>query len=80
MTSAQQEFDKTYISVSEICEELQVNRSSVMHAKKKGLLPNSIDVCKGTTTLWKRAEVMEYLSAWKLAIKSRRELAAKAPR
>lgn len=77
MQTAQREFDATYISVSEICDRLKINRSSVMHAKKKGCLPNAVDVCHGTITLWRRAEVAEYLDAWERVLMSKRELAEK---
>lgn len=68
----QQEFDEKYISSSEICKTLEVNRSSILYARKTGLLPEPIIIGEGHTCLWLRNEVQEKLNAWKLMLGIRR--------
>lgn len=41
--SAQETFDKTYISSSEICKRLAIPRSTIASWKKTGKLPNPIE-------------------------------------
>lgn len=68
----QQEFDDTYITSSEICQELEIDRASLVHARKRGLLPNEISVHNGQIFIWKRAEIRPFLDNWKFAIQFRR--------
>lgn len=67
----QQEFDKRYITTSEIVETLGISRSTVHVARVSGKLPDPIDV-HGQVFIWERARVQEYLDAWKLMLDTRR--------
>jgi predicted DNA-binding transcriptional regulator AlpA len=74
MPTAQEEFDKTYITSREICQYLNINRSTIVQGKQRGLLPEPIliDGGSGQVQLWKRSEVMPYLDAWRINLKARR--------
>ncbi len=72
--TAQERFDKTYISASDICNRLKVCRSSIGAARKRGLLPEPIVVALGSMSiyLWERDIVRPYVDAWELTLKARR--------
>lgn len=70
--TAQEEFDSTYISSSEICTELKVSRSTLVNARRSGLLPDPIVVNGVQFHLWKRDTVAPYLEAWEIMLKRRR--------
>lgn len=72
LPSAQQEFDDTYITSSEIGKELNVCRATIVQARRKGLLPDPIVVNGAQIYIWKRAIVRPYLDAWKLMLQARR--------
>jgi hypothetical protein len=65
MDTAQQRFDKTFITSAEICREVGVNRTTVLSAKNRGLLPDAILV-NDLVCIWERATVRPYIDAWKL--------------
>jgi predicted DNA-binding transcriptional regulator AlpA len=60
----QEEFNKTYITSSEVRQFMGVSRSAMIHARIKGYLPNPISV-EGQLTIWKRAFIEPYVLAWK---------------
>lgn len=70
--SAQEKFDNTYISSSEICRELGVTRATIVNARRRGLLPDPVIVNDIQLYLWERETVQPYLNAWSLMLKSRR--------
>lgn len=70
--TAQQEFDETYISSSEICAELGISRATLVHGRRRGLLPDPIVVNSIQLYLWKRKEVRPYIDSWHLHLKARR--------
>lgn len=72
--TAQQVFDETYISASEICRTLGVSRCSVTNAQKRELLPEPIKLEQGGAyvCLWLRAQVQPALSAWQLMLAARK--------
>ena len=75
--SAQQKFDETYISSSEICRQLGVSRAAIVNARRRGLLPDPIVVNDIQLYLWERETVQPYLEAWHFMLRSRRgELSA----
>jgi predicted DNA-binding transcriptional regulator AlpA len=75
--NAQIRFDKAYITSGEICDRLGLCRTSVLQAKKRGTLPDSVMV-GGTMLIWERAKVEPYLDAWSLILRTRRATAAPA--
>lgn len=61
--TAQEEFDAKYISSSEICKTVGVTRAAVIQARKKGILPDPINI-DDHLFLWLRADVTEKIDAW----------------
>ena len=76
--TAQQRFDRFYIASAEICKELGVNRTTVLAAKKSGLLPDPVLVNDKLVCLWERERVRPYIDAWKLVLHARRGSAQEA--
>lgn len=70
--TAQQEFDETYITSSEIGQELGVCRATLVHARRRGLLPDPIVVNGAQIFIWKRDVVRPYIDAWRLMLQARR--------
>lgn len=68
----QEKFDTMYITSTEIAKTLNVERSSVLHARRRGLLPNPIIVKGVPAIIWERDTLKPYLDAWEIALKSRR--------
>lgn len=75
--TAQQVFDETYISASEICRTLDVTRGAVTGAQRRGLLPEPIKLEQGNAylCLWVRSQVQPALSAWALMLGTRKRAA-----
>ena len=69
--TAQEEFDKRYITSSEITRTLNISRSTLMDARRRGKLPNAIFV-QGQIYIWRREDVERYLSAWSTVLDARR--------
>lgn len=66
--TAQQEFDEMYITSSEITEMLDISRSSLLRARRRGQLPQPIMI--GSTerpavVFWRRIDVAGILQSWK---------------
>lgn len=74
MTTPQEEFDRKYITSSEITSVLGISRSSLMEARKKGKLPGAIYLQRNLY-IWERAVVGAYLQAWKTIIEARKATA-----
>jgi hypothetical protein len=70
--TAQQRFDRFYITSAEVCKEVGVNRTTVLSAKKSGLLPDPVLVNDKLVCLWERQRVRPYIDAWKLVLHARR--------
>lgn len=71
--SLQEQFDRTYISSTEICRRLELNRSSVFHGARTGKLPAEAIVIRRTNgdphiTLWLRELAEPMLAEWSKAI------------
>ena len=62
----QQEFDAIYITSSEIRQELNINRTDLFFAIKRGDMPNpGIVINSGRIHLWKRDIARPYIDSWK---------------
>jgi hypothetical protein len=74
--TAQDEFDATYITSSEICAELKITRATIIMGRKRGMLPDAIEVRRPggepQLVLWRREKVRPFLDAWKLTLQARR--------
>jgi len=71
-TTPQERFDALYITSNEIQERMGVVRSSILHARQRGMLPDPIMVRGVNTFIWERDGIEEYLKSWELSLKSRR--------
>ncbi len=72
MLTAQQKFDELYITGFEIAQRLNVPRSTVLHARRRGMLPDPIAVPGSGAFIWERASVQKHLDAWALNLQARR--------
>lgn len=74
--TAQQRFDRLYISSSEICRALGVTRTTVLSARRRRLLPEPIAVNGSTLYIWERHTAQPYIDAWRLILDTRRNYTA----
>ena len=69
--SAQTEFDSKYISSIEICQQMAINRTTILHAVRDGKLPKPIAILKPNGSchiqLWVREQVAPIMSEWSAA-------------
>lgn len=72
VTQNQAAFDAKYITGSEICEQLQVSRASLLYARNKGILPDPVVIRGSGTYIWVRAEIVQNLEKWKHSLQIRR--------
>jgi hypothetical protein len=76
--SLQERFDETYISSTEICQRLDVNRSTVFNGARAGKLPEGIEIKRANggahIMLWLRSEAEPMMEEWQKAISARKGL------
>lgn len=70
--SAQKRFNDTYITSIEICKRLNVPRSAVFHARRRGELPTPITMEGIQLHIWERKEVEPLLKDWADSLRVRR--------
>ena len=70
--SAQQRFEDRYVTSQEICKRLHITRATVVHARRRGLLPDAIAVPGVQLIIWERAAIERYVAAWELMLRARR--------
>lgn len=71
--TAQQRFERNYITASEIYRSHGVTRAGLMGARRRGLLPDAVLV-DGGMCIWERTEgILRALEAWKLMLDVRRK-------
>lgn len=68
----QKRFDELYISSTEIASTLGINRASIFHARKRGMLPEPIIVNDSQLYLWERTSIMGIIEAWKQSLDFRK--------
>lgn len=68
----QARFDAIYISSNEIAADVGVSRTAVLHARKRGLLPDPIVVNGNQIIIWERDVVAPFVAAWKTILGVRR--------
>lgn len=76
-TEIEEDFDKTYITASELCLIIGVDRSVLFTGGKKGgiagpKLPCSFSILHGNLTLWNREFILPYAEEWKTNLQVRR--------
>jgi hypothetical protein len=77
LTDPQKEFNEKYITVSEICDILDVHRAMISIWKSKGSLPGAISVGFGKTdrvsqSIWVREQIMPKINELKTYLEKRR--------
>lgn len=68
----QAKFEQAYITSIEIGQLLKTSRATIADGKRKGKLPNSIEVYGGKLTIWEREYIMPFVLSWKDALEKRR--------
>lgn len=68
----QKEFDKQYITGYEIERDMNVTRTAILYARKRGALPDPVVVHGSGTFIWNRKAVKPFLQAWKISLARRR--------
>ena len=68
----QERFDSLYITGNEIQNDLKVQRSTVIQASHRGLLPAPIILVGAGTFLWERDVAKPFIEAWKINLTARR--------
>lgn len=74
--TAQQRFNERYITAPEVCEFMGVGRATLMHARRRGTLPDAVEINGGQVFVWEREKLRPYLEAWKLMLDVRRGVPA----
>lgn len=73
--SAQEEFDKQYVTSAEICVDLSVSRVSVFNRRRAGHLPDAVEVRTAGRIhllLWARGAVAPHLEQWRQQLAQQR--------
>jgi len=65
--TAQEEFDKAYITSSEICKELGVTRATIVRKRQLGMLPDPVMINGAQIIIWKRVTIAPFLALMKIA-------------
>jgi len=69
---SQTRFDETYITGFEICQELNIPRSTLLRARERNLLPEPVVVPGVKAFIWERTKIASALDKWKSDLNSRR--------
>lgn len=71
--TAQQRFDRLYITAHEIYKTHRVSRPALLSARRRGLMPMGINMGGGGMIIWERTdELRTALDAWKHILDVRR--------
>lgn len=71
---SQEEFDKNYITSTEIAKSLNVSRASVCNAVSRGLLPEPVTLNNGSMTIFVREKVTPFVEAWRTVLDVKRAI------
>jgi len=70
--SAQDDFDRKYITSSEIGKTLKIPRCTIFAARERGLLPEPIRVNGSQLFIWERETVKDIIDKWQTRLISSR--------
>lgn len=73
MISDEEIFKRDYMTSTEICEEMGINRSTLVFGQKTGRIPPAIRVCGSHVFIWRRETIRPHLEAWKAVYRHRKE-------
>lgn len=78
--SAQEDFDKTYVSSTELCRTLGVTRATLVNGRRRGALPEPVQITRPDGSphvmLWLRDEAQPYIDKWLAELGDRRSASA----
>lgn len=60
----QEKFNSLYITASEICEELEIQRSAVLYERRKGDMPEAMRLNEAGEFFWLREPMIPYMAMW----------------
>lgn len=76
---AQRDFDAKYVSSTELCRDLGVTRSTIVNARRRGVLPPPVQISRPDGSphvmLWLREVVAPHLEKWRAELAERRPAA-----
>lgn len=64
MLTQQEQFDREFITATEIVERLGISRSTLTRAIARKFVPAPIRTSDGQTTIWKRKDLEPILETW----------------
>ncbi len=68
----QELFEQRYITSSEICERLRVNRTQLFHRRQRKQLPGEITIKNQNIMLWERDFIEPFLTEWEVSLNNKR--------
>jgi hypothetical protein len=71
-SAAQIHFENTYITSAQIMRDLNVSRSALLYARKRGLLPDPIVINDGRILIWEKEHIQANIDAWKIMLDIRK--------
>lgn len=71
MPTPQEEFDREFITSTEIVDRLGISRSTLTRAIQRKQIPDPIRTADGQTTIWRREEIEPALKEWALTLPMR---------
>lgn len=78
--SAQEEFDKKYVTSRELCERLGVTRATLVNGRRRGDLPEQVQIDRPNgephVMFWLRAEAEPYVLRWEERLAAQRGASA----
>jgi predicted DNA-binding transcriptional regulator AlpA len=72
MSTAQERFDASYITSSEICQRLKVTRPAIHFRRQAKLLPDPIQVFGRQLLIWERDAIEPWLQKWQESLQAKR--------
>lgn len=76
----QEQFKQRYVTSVEICAELGISRNALFKHRRKGGMPDAIELCdcKGgiIVAMWDRELVQPHLDAYRAQVAARKDRAA----
>lgn len=70
--TAQERFDRLYVTSTEIAHRLRVTAPTVFHARRRGDLPDPIVINRTQIYIWERALIEPAIQAYEARLASRR--------
>lgn len=70
--TAQDVFDKQYVTSSEIMKILQISRAGFLYGRRAGKIGEPISLNDGRLLVWDRKQIAEQVNTWRIAIAARK--------